>query len=35
MKEETDELNKKILESAKSEFLAYGYQDASLRRICR
>ena len=35
MKKETDELNEKILESARSEFLAYGYQDASLRRICR
>lgn len=35
MKKETDELNEKILESARSEFLAYGYQNASLRRICR
>lgn len=35
MKKETDELNEKILESARSEFLTYGYQDASLRRICR
>ena len=35
MKKETDELNEKILESARSEFLANGYQDASLRRICR
>lgn len=35
MEKETDQLNKKILESARSEFLSHGYQDASLRRICR
>ncbi len=28
-------LNLEILNSAKKEFLTYGYQEASLRRICK
>ncbi|MFC3932028.1 TetR/AcrR family transcriptional regulator [Streptococcus dentapri] len=32
-KDET--LNLEILKSAKAEFLKYGYQEASLRRICK
>lgn len=32
---ERDELEEKILASARQEFLRYGYQEASLRRICR
>lgn len=32
---ERDELEEKILASARQEFLDCGYQEASLRRICR
>ncbi|KXT79651.1 Transcriptional regulator, TetR family [Streptococcus sp. DD11] len=35
MGKESDLLNEKILASAQSEFYTFGYQNASLRRICR
>lgn len=35
MGKESDLLNEQILASARNEFYTFGYQNASLRRICR
>lgn len=35
MRQTADSLDQKILSSAQAEFYRYGYQEASLRRICK